>query len=428
VSANNNVSPALARDEMVPSLASAPRSEVAAQQTRAAPSRIALFGLFGSGNLGNDGSLETMLGFLRRTRPDAQLFCVCDQPEVVSRSMNIETVPIRPLGPPSRSKFLRMLSKLSDAGHAWRHIRKADLMIIPGTGILDDFGERPQGMPLKILTWCLAARLAGTRIAFVCIGAGPIRQRLNRWLMLWAAGLARYRSYRDEMSRDFMESVGFDTTNDQVYPDIVFKLPVPAVSSPASADPGRLTVGVGVMTYRGWYSYAEGAEQIFSRYIEKLSEFVVYLLDAGYGVRLLTGELGDSTAVDALLAGVQVARPRAAESIVGGPSNSLTGLMEQMSQTDIVVATRFHNIVCALKMGKPTISLGYSRKNDVLMAEMGLGDYCQHVEQFSVPTLIEHFDTLVENRDALAQNVRLKVSDYDWRLSRQEEFLLSEYL
>ncbi|WP_280819404.1 polysaccharide pyruvyl transferase family protein [Pseudaminobacter soli (ex Li et al. 2025)] len=416
------------RDVLLPDLASAPRSEVAARRTRAAPSRIALFGLFGAGNLGNDGSLETMLGFLRRARPDAQLFCVCDQPEIVSRSMNIDTVPIRPLGPPSQSKFLRMLSKLRDAGHAWRHISKADLMIIPGTGILDDFGERPQGMPLKILTWCLAARLAGTKIAFVCIGAGPIRHRLNRWLMTWAAGLAHYRSYRDEMSRAFMESVGFDTTDDPIYPDIVFKLPVPAVSSSTSTDPGRLTVGVGVMTYRGWYGYAEGADQILDRYIEKLSEFVVHLLDDGYGVRLLTGELGDSTAVDALLARVRTARPQAAESIVAEPCCSLTHLMEQMSQTDIVVATRFHNIVCALKMGKPTISLGYARKNDVLMAEMGLGDYCQHVEQFSVPTLIEHFDTVVANRDALAQNVRQRVADYDRQLSRQEEFLLSEYL
>jgi polysaccharide pyruvyl transferase WcaK-like protein len=428
VSADNNVSPALTRDELVTSLASAPRSEMAAQQTGAAPSRVALFGLFGAGNLGNDGSLETMLGFLRRTRPDAQLFCVCDQPDVVSRSMNIETVPIRPLGPPSRSKFLRMLSKLRDAGHAWRHIRKADLMIIPGTGILDDFGERPQGMPLRILTWCLAARLAGTRIAFVCIGAGPIRHRLNRWLMTGAARLAHYRSYRDEMSRDFMESIGFGTTDDQIHPDIVFKLPVPAVSPPASAHPGRLTVGVGVMTYRGWYGYADGADQIFTSYIEKLSEFVVHLLDGGYSVRLLTGELGDSTAVDALLARVRAAQPQAAESIAAEPCHSLTHLMEQMSQTDVVVATRFHNIVCALKMGKPTISLGYSRKNDVLMAEMGLGSYCQHVEQFSVPTLIEHFDTLVENSDALAQNVRQRVADYDRQLSRQEEILLSEFL
>jgi polysaccharide pyruvyl transferase WcaK-like protein len=395
-----------------------------------APSRIVLFGLFGCGNLGNDGSLETMLGFLKRVRPHATIVCVCDEPQVVSRSLDVDAVPIRQPSKPIGGRLGRILlqpfRKLREFGRACHHMRRTDVMIIPGTGILDDFGERPQGMPLKLFTWCLAARLCGTKIAFVCIGAGPIRRRVNRWLMLRAASLAHYRSYRDEISREFMESVGFDTTNDRVYPDIVFKLPAPDARERPSTRFPHLTVGVGVMSYRGWYGYAEGGDRIFGRYIEKLSEFVVHLLDGGYGVRLLTGELGDKRAVDALLAKLRAARPEAANRITAEPSYSLGELMEQMSKTEIVVATRFHNIVCALKMGKPTISLGYARKNDVLMAGMGLGDYCQHIEQFSVPVLIEQFDALVQNRDALARKVRMKVSDLGKQLDRQEEFLVSE--
>ena len=49
--------------------------------------------------------------------------------------------------------------------------------------------------------------------------------------------------------------------------------------------------------------------------------------------------------------------------------------MHQMAETRIVVATRFHNVVCALKMKKPTISIGYASKNDVLLAEMGLAEF-----------------------------------------------------
>src|SRR5690606_2129021 len=40
---------------------------------RIPPKRIGVFGLFGCGNAGNDGSLEAMLLFLRRVRPDAEL-------------------------------------------------------------------------------------------------------------------------------------------------------------------------------------------------------------------------------------------------------------------------------------------------------------------------------------------------------------------
>jgi polysaccharide pyruvyl transferase WcaK-like protein len=430
--ANENAVPVLSRNRADAGAVEERRGAASPRRSRTVSSRIVLFGLFGCGNLGNDGSLETMLGFLRRVRPDARIVCVCDEPQVVTRSLNVDAVPIRQPGELVGSRvgwILRQpFRKLRDFGHAWHHLSRAEIMIIPGTGILDDFGERPQGMPLKLLTWCLAARLCGTKIAFVCIGAGPIRRRVNRWLMLCAASLAHYRSYRDGISREFMESVGFDTTSDPVYPDIVFKLSAPEMRPRPSTDFPDLTVGVGVMSYRGWYGYAEGGDGIFARYIEKLSEFVIHLLDGAYGVRLLTGELGDSTAVDALLARVRAARPEVAGRIAAEPSYSLGDLMEQMSKTDTVVATRFHNIVCALKMGKPTISLGYARKNDVLMTEMGLADYCQHVEHFNVPTLIEHFDRLVENREALARHVRERVSDFDRQLGRQEEFLLSEFI
>lgn len=38
---------------------------------RETPVRVGVFGLLGSGNLGNDGSLEAVLGYLRTEHPDA---------------------------------------------------------------------------------------------------------------------------------------------------------------------------------------------------------------------------------------------------------------------------------------------------------------------------------------------------------------------
>ncbi|WP_269930495.1 polysaccharide pyruvyl transferase family protein [Aminobacter sp. HY435] len=397
-------------------------------------STIALFGLFGCGNLGNDGSLEAMIGFLRGARPNAKLYCVCTDPDVIGRTMGIEAIPMRwSRGLRRRSVFSRVLLwgplKFIDFAKAAQFISRADVMLIPGTGILDDFGERAYGMPLDILVWCLAARLMGTRLAFVCIGAGPIRHRISRWLMTFSARLAHYRSYRDAMSKEFMaNNAGFETTGDPVYPDIAFKLPAPAARTVNRAD-DRLTIGVGVMSYYGWYGFADGGQQIFDRYIEKLSRFVVHVLDSGHAVRLLTGEIGDRIAVDALLANVRAIRPGlSATAIVAEPSASLHEVMDQMADTDIVVATRFHNIVCALKMGKPTISLAYSKKNDVLMGQMGLEDYCQHVEHFDVTKLIGQLDSLVLRRDDHARKIRDQVDKLQQELMRQDEILLSTML
>ena len=60
-----------------------------------------------------------------------------------------------------------------------------------GVGVsLDDFGTGPRGIPAALLNWCMAAKLAGARLGFVSVGAGPIRHPLSRWLMRTAAALA----------------------------------------------------------------------------------------------------------------------------------------------------------------------------------------------------------------------------------------------
>jgi polysaccharide pyruvyl transferase WcaK-like protein len=399
---------------------------------RSKPIRIVLFGLFGCGNLGNDGSLEAMVDFLGGVRPDAELLCICDNPDLVARTHKIATLPIsrsRHLKGFSRKLdrlFMKIPGKLVDLAQTFRHIRKADVMIVPGTGILDDFGERPYGMPLDVFRWCLAARMAGTRIAFVSIGAGPIGHRLSRWLMAAAARLAHYRSYRDTLSKNFMDGIGFDTGEDFIYPDIVFKLETPPATVPKREGSAGLTVGVGVMSYYGWYAFAEGGNAIFEAYIGKLSQFVIHLLDSGHDVRLLTGELADKTAVDALLEVVGEARPNIPNTrLAGRPLYSLHDIMSEISETDFVVATRFHNIVCALRMGRPTISLGYSRKNDVLMAEMGLGTYCQHVEKFDVDTLINQFSRLVADRETCERAIRDRTLEFAQQLEQQDRYLLS---
>jgi polysaccharide pyruvyl transferase WcaK-like protein len=394
------------------------------------PTRILLFGLFGCGNLGNEGSLDAMLETFRRACPDAELLCICDQPRVVAGRTGLATASI------SRSRHLRgrlrqldrmlirLPGKLVDLLHVIRHVSKADVLIIPGTGILDDFGERPYGMPLDIFLWCLAARATGTKLAMVSIGAGPIGHPLSRRLMGMAARLAGYRSYRDQISRDFMESIGIDTSGDPVYPDLVFGLEEPTPVQRPAAD-GGLTVGVGLMSYYGWYGFAAGGQAIFDTYLSKMTQFVLHLLDGGHRVRLLTGEEGDETAVRRVLQAVGAARPSQVKGVASEPIGSLRDLMGQIAQTDLIVATRFHNIVCALKMGKPAISLGYSRKNDVLMADFGLGDYCQHVEQFEVPALIGQFSELAGNLGRYERKIAASRNRLRSELRVQEEVLIS---
>jgi polysaccharide pyruvyl transferase WcaK-like protein len=402
------------------------------------PVKVGLFGRFGVGNLGNDGSMEAMLAAVRRMRPGAQVVCICDGPEVVARIYRLPTVPMvtrtRPAGPLFgllNRALLKLPARIAELFHAIAALRPLDVLLVPGTGILDDFGESPLGTPSTIFTWCLAARLAGTPLAFISIGAGPIEHALSRWLMKAGAALAQYRSYRDAKSRDFMNQIGFDARDDPIFPDIAFQLPVPPPAGEGVPVPGGsgLTVGLGVMTYYGWRCDATTGAATMNAYIDKLAAFVGWLLDQGHRVRVMLGDQDDRLAVDRLLGAVASARPGLAPGrLYFEPADSLHEVMRQMGTTDLVVATRFHNVVCALKLAKPTISLSYAAKNDVLMADMGVGEFCQHIERFELDLLTGQFSRLLAAREDVAQRIRTTAARYQRQLEQQNETLAARFL
>ena len=400
---------------------------------RARRERIALFGHFGSGNLGNEGSLEAMLSFLRDARPDADISCICVDPEETRRAHGLDTLHVnwRPASPTLARidrALLRLPGGLADLVRTVVQINRFDTVVVPGTGILDDFGTGPRGMPYGILKWSVAARLFGKRFWFVSIGAGPIHNAMSRWLMCSAARLADFRSFRDTVSKEYMQTIGLDVRDDPIFPDIAFQLPAPQTECRSMDRGGPLTVGVGVMTYFGWRQDLSSiaGQKIYHEYLAKMADFLTRLLDAGHRVRLLTGETSDARAVSDILTILNETQAQAAmERVAAQTPHSLHDLMQQIAETDLIVATRFHNIVCALKVGRPTISLGYAEKNDALLNEMGLGEFCQHIETFDVEILMNHFNSVCADLVGYARRVRSVDTRYRRRLAEQGHLLLA---
>ena len=99
----------------------------------------------------------------------------------------------------------------------------------------------------------LTARMTGTRLMFLSIGAGPIVHRVSRLLMRAGVAQADFCSYRDEGWRRFMASIGRQTADDEVWPDLVFAL------ERGTAEPridAPFTVALGVMNYGDGVAWA----------------------------------------------------------------------------------------------------------------------------------------------------------------------------
>jgi polysaccharide pyruvyl transferase WcaK-like protein len=398
------------------------------------PRHVALFGNFGSDNLGNEASFQSLLDFIRQERPNVAITGICYGPARARAQHHVDAIPLKLPFPPGR--WFRILNRISfrlaypiyDLIRTLFVVHTFDSFLVPGTGILDDFSERWQAMPYDLFKWGIAARLAGRPFAFISVGAGPIKRPISRWLMVRATQMARYRSYRDEASKQYMLNLGAGNDGDPVYPDVAFALPAPDPPSPLTGN-SPPTIGVGVMQYHGWDRYSDRRPQIHDTYDSQMAQFVCWLVNSGYGVRLLMGAHSDKatfSSVSNLVAeklGADTAR-----MIIADAADTLQDLMRQIQQTEMIVATRYHNIVAALMTGKVAISIGYADKNVHLLAPYGLDRYSQHAEQLDVAQLITQFSELMAKRQRYELRITAGVARKRELMREQYNHLLQKFL
>jgi polysaccharide pyruvyl transferase WcaK-like protein len=392
--------------------------------------RIVLYGHFGSGNIGNDSSLEAALYHLKTHRPEAEIVCVCNGPQEVSERFKIEALPIASPRREARSAN-RILSTLEKIWARWideftfwskrpSWFQPSDQFIVVGTGAVDDMSvKHPWNAPYELYKWCSAAKLGGAQVSFMSVGVGPIVNRISRILMLKALRKAQYRSYREKASFDYLKGIGFDTTGDLLYPDLVFSLPKEYLPVPSKPTLAPLVVGLGVINYYGWGYDPVIGDAIYGKYIAKIKCLVSWLLNHSYSIRIISGDAVDQRPVQEIIDYVAQENPSQNEKLIAEKITDVNELFNQIAKTDIVVASRFHNVLCSLMLERPVVSLGYHEKNDNLMAEMGLASYCQHIEHFTVEKLVEQLEYYLSDPDQAVQRIHNRNEQYRQLLDEQ---------
>lgn len=146
-------------------------------------------------------------------------------------------------------------------------------------------------------------------------------------------------------------------------------------------------------------------------------------------MRLLMGALADQLAIDDISQRIAAQCDLGASlHLIAEPAHSLQQLMHQILETELIVATRFHNIVAALRVGRPAISIGYAKKNDALLAQVGLSAFCQPIEELDLSRLIADFQSLVDARGLFSDQVRRAVEQLRRHLQDQDAYILDKLL
>ncbi len=388
--------------------------------------RVGLFGLLGSGNIGNDASMEAVLRYLQSRHPSAVIDVMCSGPETVIEEYGIDAVQMfcfdrrRTHLTGRLASMLRLPSRVLDVFRISAWVRQHDIVIVPGAGVLEaSLPLRPWNTPYGLLLLSVSGKLFRTKVALVSVGAGPIHKRATRWLSDRAARLAFYRSYRDPGSREAMRRRGLDA-GDPVFPDLAFALPLPTGHRSGTGD--WSTIGVGVMAYGGSNDDRDRSREIYSSYLDSIKEIVRWLIDNGRRVRLFIGDTdgSDEATVREILSDVRALRPGLDDSwVVAEPVATFSDIMQALEPLGAVVATRFHNLVAAVMLSKPTIAVGYSAKHSALMADMGLAEFSYSVHSLDVDALTDQFLEMERRSEQLQDFLSARTAEKAALLERQ---------
>ena len=274
----------------------------------------------------------------------------------------------------------------------------------------------------RLAKFAILSKLAGTEFMFVSVGAGPLRNKLSRFFCKIALSLADYRSYRDLSSKRFIEKVVRFKKNDPVYPDLAYSLNIEQYDQRVLKH--RSVVGIGVIAYSDPRYWPENDLAVYNTYLNKLSSFVGWVIERHYNVTFFLGEaqpdlLALRDLVDILnIAGV---RKPTGELFTAEPIQTITDLLEQIANMDLVVASRLHNVLLPILFEKPVIALSYHPKVDALMAESGQAKYCLPIDTFDLDTLKQRFIDLERDCESIKIQFSKQVITNKAALNKQYE-------
>ena len=429
--------------------------------------RIGIFGHCGNTNLGDEATIAAVIQNVRKRAPNAVILGFTVNPEGTEKQHGIPSFPIRRRITPNRSpqqyetflpspaeparrgallrtlkycfnrmpsvyrclksmqttmpSFLRSWQEPSFLMECYKNLQRVDLLIIAGSHQLNDYVEGPWSSLYTLLKWVLLAKLTGTRVVFLSVGAGPIRSRLGRLFVKKAVGLADYCSFRDQGSSQCMHTLGVKGPR-RVTPDLVYSLALNIKQFEWNLPPSRPVVGINAVPFVNPDYWLGASAQKYQAYVTTLAGFALWLIHRGYVVWFYPTQLHLDPGVinDVRSAMSHLGQPDAQQYAPELPIHSFDELISAISMMDFAVATRFHGIIFPCLLKKPVLGIAYHPKTVDLMSQMGQSQYAIDIHQFQLPELQTRFLAL----ECAAPTVK---QELDARLLRFRSALDEQY-
>lgn len=299
---------------------------------------------------------------------------------------------------------------------SYRRLRGVELLLVAGSQQLNDiYGA--WGFPITLFKWFLLARLTGTKVAVLSVGAGPISSRFSRFLIRRVLRMCSYRSYRDAISSKLVESIGVNGSN-PVFPDLVYSLRLP-LPRPAPKEAESAVVGINPVPFYDARYWATPDATRYHDYVQKFARFTEWLHQNGYSTLFFpTQARADVLTIQDIRSELN-GNTNSLRMVASNPIQNLDDLISEIARADLVVANRYHGILLSLLLNKPVLGVAYHEKSRALLEQAGQGDYALNIADFSIQELIEKISALHANSVQAKKEMASRIAPLREALERQ---------
>lgn len=312
----------------------------------------------------------------------------------------------------------QVIQEVSFLRSSLRIVRALDVLVLSGGGQISEAWGGPWAHPYTLFKWALLAKVAGTKLIVLSVGASPLASRLSRFFVRRTLEMADYVSLRDVDSRRRMQEIGV-TRPMEIAPDLAYALDLPpgADAPPETQGP----IAVIPMAYSHPDQWPDADVEVYSRYLDEMFNIVSRLSRRGRAVHLLTTTVSfDNVVIDELRERMEREGVRQGSPLVEYRDvETVEELMQELSDVRAVVASRFHATLLSTLLRKPVVAVSYDPKVDALMDDLGLGSFCFGADDFSGEDIVRALETVLSEEVRLRKRLLEKTREYRRELDRQ---------
>ena len=343
--------------------------------------KVVISGYYGFHNSGDEAILFAMSQALKNLIPDIEITVLSKAPEYTRQEFRVAAV--------SRD----------NPGAAFQAIRKADLLISGGGGLLQDITS-PRSI-IYYLGVMVMALMTGTPVFCYAQGIGPVRTGFARRAVSLVVNRVKWVTVRDEDSKRELAEMGVDRPPVQVTADPVLGL-----------DPANLEgeSGLRILTSLGAGSGPLAGISVIpgkglSHYKEVLARVADDLMADGWQVLLIP--MHNPVDIEPCH---EVAALMNSNPLVLDAATNYKELLSIAANLDLAVGMRLHFLIFSALFGVPLVGIPYDPKVNRFLRLIGREpDF--NIADLDYDRLSQQVNYVLNNRESVTNNMKERLRD-----------------